>query len=212
MDAKKMLGECGYKNGGVVHKQVGGPMGSLPEWATGQSTPPSTASPSTGVSSGWSASAPQWAKDAVAWENSPAAKAQLQAADQRAQQSANRIRQQYGPGSRYGQLANMMRGMPGAPTSVPASMTTPSAELADVNSKMRAMGRKRGGHITAAARHALPTKDFALSGERYPIDTKARARNALARGAQNASESEQATIKRKVKRKFPSINVGGEDD
>lgn len=70
-----------------------------------------------------------------------------------------------------------------------------------------------------AQREKLPSKDFALPGKgsgkggkgpgSYPIDTKARARNALARGAQHASPAEQATIKRKVEAKFPSIDAGG---
>jgi hypothetical protein len=68
-------------------------------------------------------------------------------------------------------------------------------------------------------REKLPSKDFALPGKgsgkggkgpgSYPIDAKARARNALARGAQNASPAQQAEIKKKVERKFPSIAVGG---
>lgn len=68
-------------------------------------------------------------------------------------------------------------------------------------------------------REKLQSKDFALPGRgtgkggkgpgSYPIDTKARARNALARGAQHASPAEEATIKRKVKAKFPGIKVGG---
>ena len=73
--------------------------------------------------------------------------------------------------------------------------------------------------ISMKRREALPKSDFALPGKgtgkggkgpgSYPIDTKARARNALARGAQNASPAQQATIKRKVKAKYPSIAVGG---
>jgi len=72
-----------------------------------------------------------------------------------------------------------------------------------------------------AQREKLPSKDFALPGKgsgkggkgpgSYPIDTKARARNALARGAQNASPAQQAEIKRKVKAKFPGIAVGGKE-
>ena len=68
-------------------------------------------------------------------------------------------------------------------------------------------------------REKLPSKDFALPGKgtgkggkgpgSYPIDTKARARNALSRGAQNASPAQQAEIKRKVKAKYPGIAVGG---
>jgi len=73
-----------------------------------------------------------------------------------------------------------------------------------------------------AQREKLPSKDFALPGKgsgkggkgpgSYPIDTKARARNALARGAQNASPAQQAEIKRKVEKKYPSIAVGGKKE
>ena len=79
-------------------------------------------------------------------------------------------------------------------------------------------GFAQGGDITAAERKALPRGEFALLGHgtgssgkgpgSYPIDTKARARNALARGAQHASPSELATIRRKVHAKYPDI---GED-
>lgn len=61
--------------------------------------------------------------------------------------------------------------------------------------------------LTAARRKALPKKDFALPGGRYPIEDKNHARNALARASQNATPSEQAEIREKVKRKFPSIGV-----
>jgi hypothetical protein len=69
--------------------------------------------------------------------------------------------------------------------------------------------------ITAARRNALPSSSFALPGKgegpegkgsgSYPIPDAAHARNALARGAQHASRSELATIKRKVHAKFPGI-------
>jgi hypothetical protein len=69
--------------------------------------------------------------------------------------------------------------------------------------------------ITAAKRKSLPSSEFALPGKgtgasgkgpgAYPIDTPGRARNALARGAQHASPSELATIKRKVHARYPSI-------
>ena len=72
--------------------------------------------------------------------------------------------------------------------------------------------------LTTRRRRALPASKFALPGKgegprgkgagSYPIDTKARARNALARGAQHATPSELATIRRKVKAKFPDIDVG----
>jgi hypothetical protein len=77
--------------------------------------------------------------------------------------------------------------------------------------------RASGGHITTARRKALPSSDFALPGKgkgaggkgpgSYPVDTPGRARSALSRGAANASPAELATIKRKVKAKYPSINV-----
>lgn len=64
--------------------------------------------------------------------------------------------------------------------------------------------------LTSSKRAALPKSDFAIPGKRaYPLDTKNRARNALSRGAQNASPAQQAEIKRKVEKKYPSINVGG---
>lgn len=61
--------------------------------------------------------------------------------------------------------------------------------------------------LTAAKRKRLKAKQFALPGKRYPINDAAHARNALARGAQNASPAEQAAIRRKVKRKFPGIGM-----
>jgi hypothetical protein len=77
-------------------------------------------------------------------------------------------------------------------------------------------------HITTTRRKALPASEFALPGKgsgpqgkgagSYPIDTIGRARNALARGAQHASPAELATIKRKVRAKYPSIAVGGVKD
>jgi hypothetical protein len=61
--------------------------------------------------------------------------------------------------------------------------------------------------LTTRARKKIAPKNFALPGGRYPIQDAAHARNALSRGAQNATPSEQATIKRKVKAKYPGIDV-----
>lgn len=61
--------------------------------------------------------------------------------------------------------------------------------------------------LTAKARKAIPAKNFALPGGRYPIEDASHARNALARASANASPSEQATIRRKVKAKYPGIQV-----
>lgn len=63
--------------------------------------------------------------------------------------------------------------------------------------------------LTSRGRKALPESAFALPGRRYPIHDASHARNALARAAQHATPSEQATIKRKVRSRFPGIKVGG---
>ncbi len=73
--------------------------------------------------------------------------------------------------------------------------------------------------LDAKERQSMPRSDFALPGQgegpkgagsgSYPIDTAGRARNALARGAQHASSSELAAIKRKVHAKYPGIEIGG---
>lgn len=73
--------------------------------------------------------------------------------------------------------------------------------------------------LSSKRRSKLPSSDFALPGKgagpkgkgsgSYPIPDESHARNALARAAQNASPSEQATIKRKVAAKFPGIAVSG---
>jgi hypothetical protein len=60
--------------------------------------------------------------------------------------------------------------------------------------------------ISAAKRRSLPKSDFADPKHRkYPDDTKGRARNALARAAQNASPALQAKVRAKVRRDYPSI-------
>lgn len=60
--------------------------------------------------------------------------------------------------------------------------------------------------LSAKQRKKLPKTSFALPGKRrYPIDTKARARNALARAAQNESKGTQKTIRAKVTKRYPSL-------
>ena len=61
--------------------------------------------------------------------------------------------------------------------------------------------------LTSATRNALPGKTFALPNRRYPINDASHARNALARASQFASPAEKATIRAKVRRKFPNISV-----
>jgi hypothetical protein len=54
----------------------------------------------------------------------------------------------------------------------------------------------------------IPARKFALPGQRYPVDTAGRARNALSRIAQNGSPAEKAKVRSAVKSAFPSIQVG----
>lgn len=74
--------------------------------------------------------------------------------------------------------------------------------------------------LSIARRKKMPASQFALPGHgegphgkgagAYPIDTKARARAALSYGSRHASPSELATIRRKVKAKYPGIKQKGE--
>lgn len=64
--------------------------------------------------------------------------------------------------------------------------------------------------LTSKQRRKLPKTAFALKGQRrYPIDTKARARNALARAAQNESKTTQKTIRARVTKRWPSLKKSG---
>jgi hypothetical protein len=80
--------------------------------------------------------------------------------------------------------------------------------------------KEKEGKITTKGRRALSAADFALPPGpeerrrgikgRYPIDTEERARNALARGRQFASRAELAQIVRKVKARYPNIEISAE--
>lgn len=80
-------------------------------------------------------------------------------------------------------------------------------------------GWMKKGHLTSEARDRMPSSEFALPGHgegksgkgsgSYPVNDEAHARAALSRGAQNASSSELAAIKRKVHSKYPDIKIGG---
>jgi hypothetical protein len=69
--------------------------------------------------------------------------------------------------------------------------------------------------LTMAARKKIPSSKFALPGKgkgpsgkgagSYPIQDKAHARNALSRVAQHGTPSEKATVRAKVKRRYPEI-------
>jgi hypothetical protein len=62
--------------------------------------------------------------------------------------------------------------------------------------------------LSPKQRQELEGSDFALPGRRYPIEDEAHARNALARVAQNGTDAEKATVRRKVADKFPGIKLG----
>lgn len=66
--------------------------------------------------------------------------------------------------------------------------------------------------LTEKKRKSLPKSSFALPKKKgYPIEDKTHARAALSM-LHNASPAEQATIKRKVKRRFPGIQVDAKHD
>lgn len=57
--------------------------------------------------------------------------------------------------------------------------------------------------MKAARRKSLPRSAFAYPKTRkYPIDTKARARNALARASQSGTSGSYAHVARAVRRKY----------
>jgi len=63
--------------------------------------------------------------------------------------------------------------------------------------------------LTSKARNAIPTKSFALPGRRYPIEDASHPRNALSRVSQNGTPAEKATVRAKVKARYPSIGRKG---
>lgn len=59
--------------------------------------------------------------------------------------------------------------------------------------------------LTAAGRRRIAPSNFALPGDRYPIEDENHARNALARVSQFGSSGEKATVRAKVHAKYPGI-------
>jgi hypothetical protein len=63
---------------------------------------------------------------------------------------------------------------------------------------------------TAKGTKRLKSSSFAYPSKRaYPINTKARAKNALARAAQSGTSGSYAHVAKKVKAKYPSIKTRG---
>lgn len=69
------------------------------------------------------------------------------------------------------------------------------------------MARKSTGKRSSGRkRSSLPKSQFALPSKRkYPIDSRARARNALARSAQSKTEGSYSTVRAAVLKKYPSL-------
>ena len=59
--------------------------------------------------------------------------------------------------------------------------------------------------LTSTGRKRIKKSNFALEGNRYPIHDISHARNALARVSQHGTSSEKATVRRKVRAKYPSL-------
>jgi hypothetical protein len=62
--------------------------------------------------------------------------------------------------------------------------------------------------LTSRGRRRMKAKQFALPGNRFPINDASHARNALAR-ASALPPAERQKVRRKVKARFPSIQVSG---
>lgn len=60
--------------------------------------------------------------------------------------------------------------------------------------------------LTAKQRKRLPKSSFAIKRERkYPIDSKARARNALARVSAHGSAAQKKQVRAAVTKRYPSL-------
>jgi len=80
---------------------------------------------------------------------------------------------------------------------------------------MKTFDQFQEARLTADQRRALPNKDFALPGKgegpkgkqagSYPIPDKKHARSALSLVSQHGTPEEKATVRAKVKKKFPDI-------
>lgn len=61
--------------------------------------------------------------------------------------------------------------------------------------------------LTAKARAGIPTKDFAGPARSYPVNDEGHARAALSRVSEYGDSELKARVKRKVKEKYPDIDV-----
>jgi hypothetical protein len=61
--------------------------------------------------------------------------------------------------------------------------------------------------ITSKQRDDLPPSKFAIPPDKYPIDTRERAANALARVSQFGSPEEKAQVRKAVCKLYPDFGV-----
>lgn len=61
--------------------------------------------------------------------------------------------------------------------------------------------------LTARRRKKLPDSAFALPDRRYPIHDEGHAKAALSRVAQHGTDEEKAMVRKKVKSRYPHLNV-----
>jgi hypothetical protein len=62
------------------------------------------------------------------------------------------------------------------------------------------------GKLDAKERSAIPSKEFAVPGERkFPIENRSHAQNALARASQSGVPEIKAKVSAAVRRKYPDM-------
>ena len=60
--------------------------------------------------------------------------------------------------------------------------------------------------LNSKERNAIPSKEFALPGERkFPIENRSHAQNALARASQGGVPEIKAKVSAAVRRKYPNM-------
>ncbi len=112
-----------------------------------------------------------------------------------------------------GQLANagqqIAARLRGQGRSAAPEMASPVAQPPPRPEQQGIPAMKKGGHLTAAERHALPKSDFALPGGRYPIPDRNHAANAKARVSQFGTAKEKTEVNAAVSRKYPGMGRKG---
>lgn len=63
--------------------------------------------------------------------------------------------------------------------------------------------------LTAKTRAAIPSKEFALSGRRYPIENASHARAALSDVGRVGTPVQKAQVRAAVAKKYPSMGKKG---